>query len=74
MTIDNRLLLPFVMPFVMLFTTRLMWWAAGAAWTEPTVAAVFCTFIGAFIGLIAAIFMWEGDIEIGHIHIGRKSE
>jgi hypothetical protein len=72
--IDNRVLLPFIGPFVLLGLSRLLWWAAGADWTEPEVAAFLSLMVGAAIGVVCAAALWEAKISIGHITIGRAKE
>ena len=56
MTVDLKWALPVVMPFVVLGLFRLMWWAAGAPWSEPSTAAFLSIQIGAIMGgLIAGL-------------------
>lgn len=43
-------LAPFVMPVIVLEFFRLIWWMAGASWSNPSMAAVFSILIGAITG------------------------
>ena len=72
MTIDNRAFLPFIMPFILLGTTRLMFWAAGAEWTEPEGAAVGCMLFGVLSGVAILGVLFDTGVSIGSITIGTK--
>ena len=72
MKIDNRILLPFVMPFVLLGLFRVVWFVAGAAWTQPEVAAAFSLTIGSLLGGVFAGVLHEDGVTIGHITLWRS--
>ena len=72
MKIDNRFLLPFAGPFVVLGLIRAVWWMAGAPWTEPELGAYLALTFGALGGGAAAAVLFQQGIEIGHIKIGGK--
>jgi hypothetical protein len=52
-------LLPFIMPFVVLGVFRVLFWASGAPWSEPGLAAVLSLFVGAMLGVIGAIVIGD---------------
>jgi hypothetical protein len=74
MKIDNRILLPFALPFVLLGVTRLMWFVAGAEWAHPEVAATICMLGGICLGGIIMGALFDGEKSIGHITIGRRHD
>lgn len=72
MYIDNRILLPIVMPFAVVASLRAFWFFAGLTWSpEPvaiSMAFVFSTMIGGMIS--AGLFIEEK--KIGGFWIGKK--
>lgn len=70
MKIDNRIFIPFAMPFVVLAMIRALFFLAGAPWTEPAVTAMLCFFIGGLAGVILAWVTFEQKYTIGFIQIG----
>lgn len=54
MTIDAKYALPFVLPVLFLCLFRAVFWIAGAAWSDPTFAALCSIFSG---GLFSAILI-----------------
>ena len=71
MKIDNRFLLPFVMPFVVLGMLRILWWVAGSDWSDPGLAAVSSMVVGTMAGTGTMAFLFAEEIEIGHITLGK---
>lgn len=74
MYVDNRVLLPFVGPFVVLGMARLAFFLAGAEWSEPEMAAVFSLIFGASLGVFVANVAYETETSLGGFWIGRKRE
>jgi hypothetical protein len=74
MKIDNRILIIPAMPFALLILARVMWWVAGADWSEPEVAAGMCLIFGFIIGGAATGIMVCENLTIGHTRIGGKSD
>lgn len=74
MNIDLRLALPFVMPFGILFLARAIFWAAGAEWSEPGLAAFVSLIAGVLSGGFFAGLLFDSDIEIGRIRIGKPDK
>jgi RsiW-degrading membrane proteinase PrsW (M82 family) len=74
MNLDLRVLIPFVLPFVVLGFLRLMFWLAGAPWTEPAVAAVCSVVIGSIFGGAAMALLFVERISIGSIRIGKARD
>lgn len=72
MTIDLRILIPFVLPFILLGLTRALWWMAGAEWSDPGAAAAISMFGGFVGGAFLAGCLADQRIEIGKITIGAK--
>ena len=72
MYIDNRVLIPFALPFVLLALTRLMWLFAGAEWSAPGPIAGICLAAGTLTGLIACVWMFEFDKKIGGFWVGGR--
>lgn len=60
MTIDLKWFLPFVIPFMLLLPSRLLWFVAGAEWNTPEKVAAVCLVLGSIIGLLA-VFIMEHD-------------
>jgi len=52
MTIDLKYTLPFALPFVFLALFRVLAWAAGAQWSEPTIAVVWAVLFGQAVGWV----------------------
>lgn len=74
MKIDNRIFIPFAMPFVFLGMARVLWFLAGAEWSDPGGAAFMCMIAGVGLGgTIACLMMATGD-TIGFIRIGGKKD
>ena len=71
MRIDNRVFIPFLGPFVALFAIRAVFWAAGAAWSEPEAGAVASLVLGVLVGSALMSVLFENKITIGHITIGK---
>ena len=76
MKIDNRIFIPFAMPFVMLAFARALFFLAGAPWVEPAVTATafLCLCIGGGAGALIAWGMFENKYTIGFIRIGGKKD
>lgn len=72
MRIDNRIFIPFVLPFVLLGLFRALWFAAGAGWSDPTFAAIISLMSGLALGLLWCKSLFEKGIHLGHTTIGRK--
>ena len=70
--IDNRVLIPFVLPFVLLAMVRLLWFVAGAEWSAPDVAAGLCSFVGIVVGAAVTAVLFADGTEIGGFWIGRR--
>ena len=70
--IDNRVLIPFVLPFVLLVTVRLLWLVAGAEWSSPGSAAALCAIVGLLFGAGVTCLMLADGKEIGGFWIGAR--
>jgi len=57
---------------VLLATVRLLWFVAGAAWTDPAAAAGICAFVGIGVGTGATAILFVDGKEIGGFWIGRR--
>lgn len=51
--------LPLTMPFVILGLIRLVWFCAGAGWTDPFGAALASILLGVPAGAGVALMIWE---------------
>lgn len=71
MKIDNRIFIPFAMPFVMLAMIRALFFLAGAAWIEPAVTGMMFFLLGGFVGVFLTKFMFARKYTIGFIQIGK---
>ena len=68
MKIDLRILVPFVMPFAIALTARLLWFVAGAHWDSSAIPlSVISLILGVVGGLILSGILFDNEIEIGHI-------
>jgi uncharacterized membrane protein len=74
MKVDNRVFIVPAMPFAMLFLVRVLWWVAGAPWTDPTSAATMSLLVGLIIGGITLSIMLGEGISMGTTTIGRVKE
>jgi len=54
-------LFPLVCPFLLLLLFRLLWWVAGADWSEPGMAAAFAGLFG-FGGGIGLLIYVEQEV------------
>jgi uncharacterized membrane protein len=71
MYIDNRIFIPFVMPFAVLLLIKLVFWAAGASSDPETVAGVSLVF-GGIIGCTVMVVLFEERISLGGFYIGKR--
>jgi hypothetical protein len=71
MKIDNRIFIVPAMPFAGLFLARAVWWMAGAAWSNPDMAASFCLIFGMLGGAVLVFALNECRISLGTTTIGR---
>lgn len=71
MKIDTRLLLPFIMPLVFLGFLRVMFWLAGSEWSQPGIAALSSFVFGGAIGIGLANVLFEYDIKLPSIRVGK---
>jgi len=69
MKIDNRLLLPFVMPFVLLGFIRFFWLVAGGDWSFNGLAALTILTSGALVGIVCMIAAFEDGVSLGQIKL-----
>lgn len=72
MYVDNRFFVPFALPFVLLALARLLFWAAGAEWSDPALAARLSLLFGLVFGFLFSLFAWLENVKIGGFWIGRK--
>ena len=56
--------LPFIGPLMVLGLIRALWWAAGAAWIYPDIAAMFSLFAGVVIGVAVSVTCDTNDTPI----------
>jgi hypothetical protein len=69
--IDNRLILPFVTPFLFLFLIQALCWFAEAT-PNPNLIVVISFMLGVFIGALGSLMCFDFEIDLGHITIGKK--
>lgn len=72
MTIDLKWALPFVLPFAILLTSRLLFFVAGAEW-DGAAGAALSGVVGAFAGLQFAADMQERGAR-WNITIGGRND
>jgi len=70
MDVDIKWFLPAVLPFVVLGGLRALCFVAGAAWTEPGMAAIASAAIGISFGMLAVTSMDENGVKL-IVRIGR---
>lgn len=71
MTIDLKWLLPVVAPFAILGLARAVWFAAGAEWSDPTIAAAMSLIAGLLCGGAVVASLSDRNIR-WPLRIGRR--
>jgi hypothetical protein len=71
MKIDLRVTIPFVLPFVILATFRLLWLFGGADWNGNAIV-VICAISGFIAGCVIAFILFVAGVSIGTITISRN--
>lgn len=72
MYIDNRVLMPFAMPFAILGLARALWAASGLAWNPDPFAIALLLVFSITAGAIISMLLWAEEKKIGGFWIGRK--
>lgn len=70
MSIDNRIFVIIATPFICIALLRVLFWFAGAEWSEPGGAALFSLFIAYGTGI--TLFIW--NIDLGCTRLLRKGD
>ena len=73
MTIDLRLLITPVMPFVFILLTRATFWFAGSEGIDPDGVASVSLFASLVLGPMITAILFAEKIEIGKIRIGKAN-
>ena len=71
MTLDLKWFLPFVAPFALLLTSKVLWWLAGAHFEDPNALAETSMVVGFLTGVAVVVFMSDEGIKWS-VKIGGK--